>query len=196
MKYKAGDKRDINNHRPVSIPDVGRKVLARALHKRLVALQDFWPPLHHSWKGRRTADSLTSLQMVISRIRSGQESPALLLAFDFEKAANRVDHGWLLSTLADYGFAPRMRAMVRVMLRNAHVSSGVNGWHTSPTQLKSGLGQGDPAPLLLLASLLPLLDGLEAAGGGITLGASRHGPQPDLPYLAYGDDIATFARLP
>lgn len=198
LKHKGGDPRDLSNYQPVPVPDVALRVIERALSNRLTSnsLSNFWPSSHQAYvQGGHTEDSVGTLQMVLTRIRSGKEAPAVMITHDRETALDQIDHNWLLQALAHYGFGPRLRALVKgMLLDNAHLVVSVNDSITKPIKVKRGLLQtGSACSPLFLVAMLPLLDSLDSEGLGVTLGA-QPGPQLKVPYLVSADKIITFAR--
>ncbi|CAM2106920.1 unnamed protein product [Caretta caretta] len=67
-----------------------------------------------------------------------------LLFLDQEKQFNRVDHGYLLSTLRAFGFGPQFVGFLQVLYTSAECLVKLNWILTEPVSFRRGVRQGCP----------------------------------------------------
>ncbi|CAM2099399.1 unnamed protein product [Caretta caretta] len=67
-----------------------------------------------------------------------------LLSLDQEKAFDRVDHRYLLSTLQAFGFGPQFVGFLQVLYASAECLVRLNWTLTKPVSFGWGIGQGCP----------------------------------------------------
>ncbi|CAM4546103.1 unnamed protein product, partial [Lepidochelys olivacea] len=111
---KKGDLHDLRNWRPVSLLSTDYKIVAKAISLRLgsVMADVIHPDQTYTVPGRSIFDNLFLVRDLLELGRRDGLSFALL-SLDQEKAFDRVDHGYLLSTLQAFGFGPqRMTGLV------------------------------------------------------------------------------------
>ncbi|CAM2105238.1 unnamed protein product [Caretta caretta] len=113
---KKGDLHDLRNWHPVLLLSTDYKVVAKAISLRLgsVLADVVHPDQTYTVPGHTIFDNLYLVRDLLELgCRDG-----LLFAFlslDQEKAFNRVDHGYLLSTLRDFGFGPQFVGFLQVL---------------------------------------------------------------------------------
>ncbi|CAM5082955.1 unnamed protein product, partial [Natator depressus] len=105
---KKGDLRDLRNWRPLSLLSTDYKIVAKAISLRLgsVMADVIHPDQTYTVPGRSIFDNLFLVRDLLELGRRDGLSFALL-SLDQEKAFDRVDHGYLLSTLRAFGFGPQ-----------------------------------------------------------------------------------------
>lgn len=60
------------------------------------------------------------------------------LKLDFEKAYDRVDHGFLWATLMEMNVDPRVLTLIKGLIMNAHSKVHINGLFIKPFLLQRG----------------------------------------------------------
>ncbi|CAM2106515.1 unnamed protein product [Caretta caretta] len=105
---KKGDLRDLRNWHPVSLLSTDYKIVAKAISLRLGSVMPdvIHPDQTYTVPGRSIFDNLFLVRDLLELGRRDGLSFALL-SLDQEKAFDRVDHGYLLSTLQAFGFGPQ-----------------------------------------------------------------------------------------
>ncbi|CAM2104850.1 unnamed protein product [Caretta caretta] len=105
---KKGDLCDLRNWRPVSLLSTDYKIVAKAISLRLGSMMAdvIHPDQTYTVPGRSIFDNLFLVRDLLELGRRDGLSFALL-SLDQEKAFDRVDHGYLLSTLQAFGFRPQ-----------------------------------------------------------------------------------------
>ena len=82
-----------------------------------------------------------------------QNESGILLAIDFEKAFDSLNHEFLYQVLQKMGFGPNFPQCIRTFYRNLSGRVLNNGFTTDIFFVKRGVRQGDPlsASLFILA---------------------------------------------
>ncbi|CAM2115990.1 unnamed protein product [Caretta caretta] len=116
-----------------------------------------------------------------------------LLSLDQEKAFDRVDHGYLLSTLQAFGFGPQFVSFLRVLYASAECLVRLNWTLTEPVSFGRGVWQGCPlSGQLYTLEIKPFLCLLSRRMTGLVL----REPELWLVLLAYADDILLMVQDP
>ncbi|CAM2113290.1 unnamed protein product [Caretta caretta] len=142
---KKGDFRDLLNWRPVSLLSTDYKIVAKAISLRLgsVMADMIHPDQTYTVPGRSIFDNLFLVRDLLELGRRDGLSFALL-SLDQEKAFDRVDHGYLLSTLQAFGFGPQFVSFLRVLYTSAEYLVRLNWTLTEPVSFGRGVRQGCP----------------------------------------------------
>ncbi|CAM5102605.1 unnamed protein product [Eretmochelys imbricata] len=114
-----------------------------------------------------------------------------LLSLDQEKVFNRVDHGYLLSTLWAFGFGPRFVGFLRVLYTSAECLVKLNWTLTEPVSFGRGERQGCSLSGQLYALAIELfLCLLRRRLTGLVLWQPElRQPELQLVLSAYADDV-------
>ncbi|CAM2119839.1 unnamed protein product [Caretta caretta] len=142
---KKGDRRDLRNWRPVSLLSTDYKIVAKAISLRLgsVMADVVHPDQTYTVPGRSIFNNLFLVRDLLQLGRRDGLSFALL-SLDQEKAFDRVDHGYLLSTLQAFGFGPQFVSFLRVLYASAECLVRLNWTLTEPVSFGRGVRQGCP----------------------------------------------------
>lgn len=192
--YKKGDRFLHKNWRPISLLNVDYKLCALALAGRLLnVLQHvIHPDQTCGVRGRYIGENVALLRDVVHYVNENN-LPAAVLALDQEKAFDRIDWDFLLSTLDHMGFGPSFISWVKLLYSNIRSAVLVNGYISSPFWPSHGVRQGCPlSPLLYVISIEVLAANLRSHPSivGLTLPGS---PDP-LPVLSqYADDTSVIS---
>ncbi|CAM2120244.1 unnamed protein product [Caretta caretta] len=117
---KKGDLRDLRNWHPVSLLSTDYKIVVKAISLRLgsVLVDVIHPDQTYTVPDRSIFDNLFMVRDLLELgCRDGLSFA--LLSLDQEKAFDRVDHGYLLSTLQAFGFGPQFVGFLRVLYASA-----------------------------------------------------------------------------
>ncbi|CAM2103784.1 unnamed protein product [Caretta caretta] len=142
---KKGDLRNLQNWRPVSLFSTDYKVIAKGILLRLGSgLVDMvHPDQTYTVPGCIIFDNLYLVRDLLELgCRDGLSFA--LLSLDQEKAFDRVDHGYLLSTLRVFGFGPQFVGFLQVLYASAECLVRLNQTLTEPVSFGRGVRQGFP----------------------------------------------------
>ena len=116
-----------------------------------------------------------------------------IISLDQEKAFDRVDHGFLFSTLKAFGFGEGFVALLCLLYKEAFCLVKVGGGLRCPVQVQRGIRQGCPiSGQLYSLAIEPLLNRLRSRLSGLMLPGL---PQRHLLVVsAYADDINVIVR--
>ncbi|CAM2112967.1 unnamed protein product [Caretta caretta] len=116
-----------------------------------------------------------------------------LLSLDQEKAFDRVDHGYLLSTLRVFGFGPQFVGFLQVLYASAECLVRLNWTLTELVSFGRGVWQGCPLSGQLYAlAIKPFLYLLRRRLTGLAL----REPELRLVLSAYADDVLLVVQDP
>ncbi|CAM2115636.1 unnamed protein product [Caretta caretta] len=191
---KKGDLRDLRNWRPVSLLSTDYKIVAKAISLRLgsVMADVVHPDQTYTVPGRSIFDNLF---LVRDLLELGQRDGLsfALLSLDQEKAFDRVDHGYLLSTLQAFGFGPQFVSFLQVLYASAECLVRLNWTLTEPVSFGRGVQQGCPLSGQLYAlAIEPFLCLLRRRMTGLVL----REPELRLVLSAYADDVLLMVQDP
>ncbi|CAM2102728.1 unnamed protein product [Caretta caretta] len=150
------------------------------------------PDQTYTVPGRSIFDNLFLVRDLLELGRRDGLSFALL-SLDQEKAFDRVDHGYLLSTLQAFGFGPQFVSFLRVLYASAECLVRLNWTLTEPVSFGRGMRQGCPLSGQLYAlAIEPFLCLLRRRMTGLV----RREPELRLVLSAYADDVLLVVQDP
>ncbi|CAM2119627.1 unnamed protein product [Caretta caretta] len=170
------------------------KIVAKAISLRLgsVMAEVIHPDQTYTLPGRSIFDNLFLVRDLLELGRRDGLSFALL-SLDQEKAFDRVDHGYLLSTLQAFGFGPQFVSFLRVLYAAAECLVRLNWTLTEPVSFGQGVRQGCPLLGQLYAlAIKPFLCLLRRRMKGLVLWE----PELWLVLSAYADDVLLVVQDP
>ncbi|CAM2096421.1 unnamed protein product [Caretta caretta] len=150
------------------------------------------PDQTYTVPGRSIFDNLFLVRDLLELGRRDGLSFALL-SLDQEKAFDRVDHGYLLSTLQAFGFGPQFVSFLRVLYASVECLVRLNWTLTEPVSFGRGVRQGCPLSGQLYAlAIEPFLCLLRRRMTGLVL----REPELRLVLSAYADDVLLVVQDP
>ncbi|CAM2096445.1 unnamed protein product [Caretta caretta] len=180
--------------RPVSLLSTDYKIVAKAISLRLgsVMADVIHPDQTYTVPGHSIFDNLFLVRDLLELGRRDGLSFSLL-SLDQEKAFDRVDHGYLLSTLQAFGFGPQFVSFLRVLYASAECLVRLNWTLTEPVSFGRGVRQGCPLSGQLYAlAIEPFLCLLRRRMTGLVL----REPELRLVLSAYADDVLLVVQDP
>ncbi|CAM2096222.1 unnamed protein product [Caretta caretta] len=174
--------RDLRNWRPISLLSTDYKVMAKAISLRLGSVL---VDVTYIVLGRSIFDNLYLVWDLLELgCRDGLSFT--LLSLDQEKVFDRVDHGYLLTTLRAFGFVPQFVGFLQVLYASAECLVRLNWTLTEPVSFRQGVRQGCPLSGQLYAlAIEPFLCLLRRRLMGLVL----REPELRLVLSAYADDV-------
>ncbi|CAM2112532.1 unnamed protein product [Caretta caretta] len=191
---KKGDLRDLRNWCPVSLLSTDYKIVAKAISLRLgsVMADVIHPDQTYTVPDRSIFDNLFLVRDLLELGRRDGLSFALL-SFDQEKAFDRVDHGYLVSTLQAFGFGPQFVSFLWVLYASVECLVRLNWTLTEPVSFGQGVRQGCPlSGQLYTLAIEPFLCLLRRRLTGLVL----QEPELRLILSAYADDVVLVVQDP
>ena len=150
LLYKKDDRRLPKNWRPISLLNTDYKLASKAITERLKPVMT--SIIHRDQTcgvvGRSIFSNLQLIRDTLDMIDKTDE-PGILVTLDQEKAFDRVDHEFLMRTLAKFGFGPSFCHWVKIFYADVFSRLICNGNLSMPVFLGRGVRQGCPlSPLL------------------------------------------------
>ena len=142
LTFKKGECLDARNWRLISLLNVDFKIAARAIagwllkviHLVVAKDQTCGVPDRYIWENVAFLWDLSYATTF--------DSPVAILSRDQEKAFDRVDWGFMLSTLRTMGFRASFVNWVHLLYTNVQSAVNVNGYLSSFFSLSRGVHQG------------------------------------------------------
>ncbi|XP_071905711.1 uncharacterized protein [Coffea arabica] len=182
--------------RPISLANVSAKIISKVLSTRINQLL---PRLILEFQtgfipGRGIQDNVLLAQELILDLDKKLRHPNVILKLDMEKAYDRVDWGFLLYMLREFGFKEGVVDLVFRLVSNVWFSVLVNGELTGFFKSTRGVRQGDPLSSTLFLFVSEFLGrGLQRlfSSNPAFRFLSKGGM---VPFLAFADDVIIFTR--
>ena len=192
LEKKGKDKRLIKNWRLISLINVDAKIASKTFAKRL---EPILPELIQCGqnayvKGRSIFDAVRTIDDILDYTRHTKMS-GILVAIDFEKAFDSLDHVYLVKVLNAFNFGPSFIQWIRTLYSNISSCIINNGFTSDYFAVGRGVRQGDPlSPLLFIL-------GLEILACSIRENDKIQGIQIDnseVTLTLFADDLTCFLR--
>jgi hypothetical protein len=152
--YKAGDKRNITNYRPISVLPTFSKILERLLYNRMINFLNKHEILSQSQYGfrKKLSTSMALLDLVDKLTNSIENNEYTIGIFiDLAKAFDTVNHKILLDKLYHYGIRGIPHSWFKSYLANRYQYVQLDNTHSIHHSVICGVPQGSIlGPLLFL----------------------------------------------
>lgn len=180
--FKAKAHTDPLNYRPVSLTSVCCKSMERIVASKLADyLEENDILSSHQYgfrRNRSTEDQLLLTYDDVGRWMDGGDVVDVIL-LDFSKAFDVVNHSVLLSMLQSLGVGGRLLTWIFAFLSGRMMSVCVDGCHSRPVEVTSGVPQGSVlGPLLFLVYINYVANDLSCS------------------YKAFADDFKLYLKYP
>ena len=150
LLHKKGDKRILDNWRPISLLNIDYKIVAKVMCKRLqnVIGKLIYKDQTGYLKSRSTTENIRLVEDVIDFCLH-LNLPCILIFLDFKKAFDNVNHDFLFQLLKKFQFKDSFIRWIKVLYNNASGKVINNGWVTKKFKIEQGVRQGCPLSALL-----------------------------------------------
>ena len=158
LLYKKGDKRKLDNWRPISLLNTDYKIIARVLSYRLQKVLHKIISCDQTGyiKGRSASDNLRLIQDIMDYCHVFKKK-GILIFLDFKKAFDCVSHKFLLGVLKRFKFKESFIKWIEVLYRDATGKVINNGWFTNAFKIQRGIRQGCPLSALLFVLVVEVM---------------------------------------
>ena len=183
--HKKGDKEVCSNYRGLSLLTTIYKIIAKIVHKRLIAYID--PILGEYQAGfgsnRSTSDQIFTLRQVLEKRWEYAQSSHLLF-IDFKQAYDCLHRDSLWAILSSFEIPTKLVKIIQALYADTISRVRVKGAYSTPFPIASGVRQGCLlSPCVFNLALEWVIRQLRTEGCGVRVG--RH----TLSVLAYADDV-------
>ena len=150
LSFKKGDRLDPRNWHPITLLNVDYKISSGVIAGRLLKVIHLVVSSNQTCgvPGRFIRENVSFLRDVV-HYASSSGTPVVILSLDKEKAFDRVDWGFMRSTLIAMGFGPSSISWVNLFYFHVQSLVNVNGYLSLFFTLSQGVRQGCPLSLLL-----------------------------------------------
>lgn len=185
---------ECGSYRPISLLNTDVKILAKVLARRLegVLPSVISPDQTGFIKNRYSFFNIRRLLNILYS-PSPPGTPEVVLSLDAEKAFDRVEWGYLFSTLKRFGFGPRFISWIKILYTSPMAAVRTNSDLSTYFELQRGTRQGCPlSPLLFAVAMEPLA--LALRQNTDVKGIQRAGLEHKV--SLYADDMLLFISQP
>uniref|UniRef100_A0A669BQM4 Reverse transcriptase domain-containing protein n=1 Tax=Oreochromis niloticus TaxID=8128 RepID=A0A669BQM4_ORENI len=189
---KKGDLTLLKNWRPVALLCADYKILSKVLSNRLKMVIELLIGVDQSYciPDRSMIDNLFLMRDVFD-ICNVYNAKVGIVSIDQEKAFDRVDHGFLFSTLKTFGVGQGFLTWVKLLYSDACCVVKVGGGLSCPVPVRRGIRQGCPiSGQLYSIAIEPFLCRLRSKLKGFSLPDMVQ--SPPVVVSAYADDVNVF----
>ena len=194
--YKKGQRNRLQNWRPITLLNTDYKILSKLLANRLKRAMGLVIDEMQtcSIPQRSIHANCMVTRDVITYCKQNNISLGIV-SLDQEKAFDRVDHGYLQTTLEAFHFGPNFRHWIKTLYNEIGSHIQVNGWQTRRISQTRGVCQGCPlSPMLYVLSLEPLLQAIQQNKRikGAPMPEPHNKSSQSFKVSAYADDVNVF----
>jgi exonuclease III len=195
--YKNGERENLKNWRPITLLNVDYKILTKCLSNRL---KPYLPKIIHPDQkgyvdGRNINEANRFIQDIIE-FADNEDKEGIIIFLDQTKAFDRCEWTWIDMCLHHFGFGPKFRGWVNMILKYSQIAIQTNGFISEYFHITRSIKQGCPiAPLLYIIQAEPLACTIRANKNvkGIELPIPLEKPL-EAKINQYVDDTQLFAK--
>ena len=192
IEKKGTDRRHIENWRPISLLNVDTKIYSKILATRIkVVLPSIISEEQTAFiSGRYIGEGTQLIQGIIDHFEN-TDNAGMLVAIDFRKAFDSINHKYLLKTLSQFGFGKHFIQMVMTLFNGAENAILNHGATTRYFKLERSCRQGDClSPYLFILAMETLCHKIKQCKKirGVKVDNATY------KYSAYADDLTAFVR--
>ena len=143
--FKAGDKSDISNYRPISVLPIISKIIERAVHNQLYSYLTSKGLLSANQSGFRANHSTTTTLLdvqdfILNNMNNGRATGVIFL--DLKKAFDCVNHSLLIDKLSEIGIKGKKLDWFRSYLSNRTQAVKIDSTLSDFKNIGIGVPQG------------------------------------------------------
>ena len=155
--HKKDSKAEAANYRPISLTSHIIKIFERIIRNHIVSHLENNNLIccnQHGFRKHRSCltQLLHHIDVILKNFLNNQDTDVIYL--DFAKAFDKVDHEILLKKLFTYGIRGKLLTWLKCYLENREQTVVINGKHSFPAVVESGVPQGTVlGPILFIIYL-------------------------------------------
>ena len=143
--HKKSSKAEPANYRPIALTSHVIKIFERIIRKQLVdhlERNNLICSNQHGFRKHRSCltQLLSHIDLILQNLQNGMDTDVIYL--DYAKAFDKVDHQILLQKLYSYGVRGKLLMWINSYLTNREQTVVINGEHSEPAKVISGVPQG------------------------------------------------------
>ena len=150
LLYKKGDRKLLENFRPISLTNYDYKIIAFVLAKRLqsVIAKIIGKDQSAYIKGRFIGFNSRMILDIIEYCNTNNKQ-GVIIGLDFRKAFDSLEWSFMFQTLKKFNFGEKFIQWIQILYFEPSLVIKNNGWLTNSIQMKRGVRQGCPISALL-----------------------------------------------
>ena len=162
LLYKAGDRNDLSNWRPITVLNSDYKIIEKILSNRMKhVLGRIVQNDQKAYLANRQIGENVRLNEDVIFYCEKYKKPGAVLYVDQSKAFDRVNWEWLNMVLRHYGFGESYINWIKILYTNASSTIFTNGFLSERFKIERGVRQGSPlGPYLYILQSEPLADAI------------------------------------
>ena len=143
--HKKASKAEAENYRPISLTSHVIKIFERLVRKHIVQHLEINQLICKNQHGFQKCKScltqlLPHIDYIIKNLQNNTDTDVIYL--DYAKAFDKVDHQILLQKLHSYGIRGKLHEWLKSYLSDRWQTVVINGHHSAPSKVISGVPQG------------------------------------------------------
>ncbi|GFR74429.1 retrovirus-related Pol polyprotein from type-1 retrotransposable element R2 [Elysia marginata] len=186
---------DLNNWRPMTLTNVGYKILTKLLAIRLQKeIKNIINENQTGFiKGRNISSHIRLIDDII-KYASEENIEGMIVSLDYQKAFDSVNKDTILAALRRFNFGPRFITYINTILANTQSSVKNGGWHSQWFPTERGVRQGCCVSPLLFVLVVELL-AIKLRHNDTINGILRNSNVSDnIKLLQYADDMSLLLK--
>ena len=162
--YKKGKTEQPENYRPIALLNIGYKLMASMIQKRLSeAMDDRIDPAQFGFRKGRSTSQPIHIYRRVQEIHEEAGLELVTILLDWEKAFDKIHQGRLLDALKRIGIPLKMVRVIEAIYRNPKFSVKEMGKRSSERKQNSGIRQGCPlSPYLFIIVMTVIMRDISA----------------------------------
>jgi hypothetical protein len=148
--YKKKNHSRIKNYHPITLLNTDYKTMTKALAMQLAT--HIWSLIHPDQTGfipKRSSFDPIRLAKTMCDYADYMEEDGAIVTLDQEKAYDKIDHDYLLTTLKTFNLPDCFISTVTNLYKHTYTTVTMNGILSNTYQVTRGVRQGDPLSCLL-----------------------------------------------
>ena len=185
--YKKGNKLDCNNHRPITLLNIGYKIFAILLNNRLTTvIENKLGEYQMGFRPHRsTIDNIFIIRQIFEKCYE-HNIDLYNIFIDYTQAFDSVNRNVIIESLIKNEIPSKLIKLIALTLNNTKARVKVNNQISEDFRVVTGVKQGDPLSATLFSIVIDMILKQLDSRGNISTRTKQ--------CLAYADDIVLTTR--